>query len=153
MTHSFLEQNGNGLTMNGIGRTPPKENGLDLGMNNHKNKDPVSPHSGTSSNSSTPAPHGAVPVPKKSSEAVDTNGKPSTPKSARSTPPGPGSDGPPLKPGLPGPLYGIGYPPGPPPPGSNHPPTPTNGHGASDSYRFNDSLRAPPIGIPPGGKP
>jgi len=147
------DENGNGLTMNGIGRTPPKENGLDLGMNNHKNKDPVSPHSGTSSNSSTPAPHGAVPVPKKSSEAVDTNGKPSTPKSARSTPPGPGSDGPPLKPGLPGPPYGIGYPPGPPPPGSNHPPTPTNGHGASDSYRFNDSLRAPPIGIPPGGKP
>ena len=108
-------------------------------MNNSHKKDSVSPHSATSSNSSTP-------VPKKSSE--DSNGKPSTPKSARSTPPGPGQDAQ-LKPGLPGPPYGIGYP----PPGANLPPTPTpptNGHsGNSESYRFNDSIRAPGLGVPP----
>ena len=136
----FSFQNGNnGVSINGLGRTPPKENGLDLGLASHK-KDAVSPHSATSSNSSTP-------VPKKSAE--DSNGKPSTPKSARSTPPGPEAG---LKPGLPGPPYGIGF--SAPPPGANIPAPPTNGHPPSDTaFRFNDSLRAPPVGLPSNGKP
>ena len=85
----------NGHTVNGLRRTPPKENCLDLVS--HK-KDAVSPHSGTSSTSSTPAP-------KKSQEEPS---KPSTPKSGRSTPPGAGASG---LPGPPGPPYGVGYPP------------------------------------------
>ena len=150
--------------LNGLRRTPPKENGLELGLNNNNNnnghhkKEAVSPgaHSASSShsNSSTPAP---VPGHKKSSDEVP--GKPATPKSGRSTPPGAGLEpgAPPgHKPGLPGPPYGIpGFPLGPVPPGVSLPPAPTNGHAASngDSYRFNDSVRAPPVGIPPSGKP
>ena len=141
--------------LNGLRRTPPKENGLELGLNNngHHKKEAVSPgaHSASSShsNSSTPAP-----APKKSSD--EPQAKPATPKSGRSTPPGPGLEPPPgLKPGLPGPPYGIPGFPLAAPPGVNLPPAPTNGHGASngDSYRFNDSVRAPPVGIPPSGKP
>jgi groucho len=124
--------------VNGLRRTPPKENGVDLGMS-HK-KDAVSPHSGTSSSSSTPAP-------KKSLEEV----KPPTPQSTRSTPPSTEGAPGPLKPGLPGPPYGLGFPP---PPG-----LPSNGtsHAQSEPYRASydahPALRAPPIGLPPGGKP
>merc|ERR1719232_198298 len=156
------DENGGGMMLNGLRRTPPKENGLELGLNNNNNghhkKEALSPgaHSASSShsNSSTPAP--APGGHKKSSD--DPSGKPATPKSGRSTPPGAGLEAPPPghKAGLPGPPYGIpGFPLGPVPPGVNLPPAPTNGHGASngDSYRFNDSVRAPPIGIPPGGKP
>ena len=151
--------------LNGLRRTPPKENGLELGLNNNNNghhkKEAVSPgaHSASSShsNSSTPAP--APGAHKKSSD--EPNGKPATPKSGRSTPPGGGPlEAPPPghKAGLPGPPYGIpGFPLGPVPPGVSLPPAPTNGHAASngdrDAYRFNDSVRAPPVGIPPSGKP
>ena len=111
--------------MNGKARSPPKENGLDLGLS--RKKEAVSPHSSASSTSSTPAP-------KKSED-----GKPPTPKS---TPPA--SD--PLKGGLPGPPYGLGFP----APGNGLPPT-------SDPYRSpydpHPALRGPPIGLPPGGKP
>ena len=128
----------NAAAVNGLRRTPPKENGVDLGMN-HK-KDAVSPHSGTSSSSSTPAP-------KKSVDEV----KPPTPKSTRSTPPSTEGAAGPIKPGLPGPPYGIGFPP---PPG-----LPSNGtsHTPSEPYRASydahPALRAPPVGLPPGGKP
>jgi len=132
-----MKKEENVAAVNGLRRTPPKENGVDLGMN-HK-KDAVSPHSGTSSSSSTP-------VPKKSLDEV----KPPTPKSTRSTPPSAEGAGP-LKPGLPGPPYGIGFPP---PPGL---PSNGNGHTQSEPYRASydahPALRAPPIGLPPGGKP
>jgi len=132
-----MKKEENGAAVNGLRRTPPKENGVDLGMS-HK-KDAVSPHSGTSSSSSTPAP-------KKSLE----DGKPPTPKSTRSTPPSVEGAAP-LKPGLPGPPYGIGFPP---PPGL---PSNGNGHTTSEPYRpsydAHPALRAPPIGLPPGGKP
>ena len=123
--------------VNGLRRTPPKENGVDLGLN--QKKDAVSPHSGTSSASSTPAP-------KKNIDEV----KPPTPKSTQSTPPSV-EGGNALKPGLPGPPYGIGFPP---PPGL---PSNGNGHTPSETYRpsydAHPALRAPPIGLPPGGKP
>lgn len=112
---------------NGQSRSPPKENGIDLGLN--RKKDVMSPQSGRSSASSTPAP-------KKSSE----DGKPPTPKSTPPADPG-------LKTGLPGPPYGLGFPP---PPGNGHPPS-------SEAYRSpfdpHPALRAPPVGLPPGGKP
>ena len=121
----------NGGGQNGASRSPPKENGLDLGL--QRKKDTVSPASGTSSASSTPAPK----------KSVD-DAKPPTPKS---TPPA--SD--PIKPGLPGPPFGL--------PGFPQPP-PVAGNGlpaASEAYRSpydpHPALRAPPIGLPPGGKP
>jgi len=132
-----MKKEENGASVNGLRRTPPKENGVDLGMN-HK-KDAVSPHSGTSSSSSTP-------VPKKSLE----DGKPPTPKSTRSTPPSMEGAGP-LKPGLPGPPYGIGFPPPPGLPSNGNGHTPTEPYRAS--YDAHPALRAPAIGLPPGGKP
>merc|ERR1719232_2541901 len=68
------DENGGGVMLNGLRRTPPKENGLELGLNNNNNnghhkKEAVSPGaysaSSSHSNSSTPAP---VPGPKKSSD-------------------------------------------------------------------------------------
>jgi len=143
------EERNHDPAVNGLRRTPPKENGVDLGLNHKKEslQGSHSPHSGTSSASSTPAP-------KKMEEGKRTP----TPK--RSTPPshseGPSSG---LKAGLPGPPYGIGFPP---PPGLPSAP-PTNGTGPSPgspgafpprpSYDAHPALRAPPMGLPTGGKP
>jgi len=121
-----MKKDENGI--NGMRRTPPKES-LDLGLG--QKKEAVSPHSGTSSTSSTPV----------SKKCPDEPGKPSTPKSGRSTPPASEAL---HKSGLPGPPYGVGYPPV---------SLPTNGHTPPESYRFNDSIKSPSIGIPPGGKP
>lgn len=86
--------------------------------------------------------------------------KPPTPKS---TPPAPGQpDGAPaapapLKPSLPGPPYGLGFPP-PPPAAAPAPPGAPNGlPPTSETYRSpydaHPGIRAPAIGLPPGGKP
>jgi groucho len=125
--------------VNGMRRTPPKENGLD--HHSHK-KDSASPHSTHSSASSTPAPT------KKNGD----DGKPPTPKSGgHRSPSSLDVGGPALKSGLPGPPYGLGFPP---PPG-----LPTNT--APDAayrppYDAHPALRGPPaLGLPgpPGGKP
>lgn len=128
-------------------RTPPKENGVD--HLNHK-KDPVSPPSGHSSASSTPAP------PKKNGD----DAKPPTPKSGGQRSPSSMENGSPTLKGLPGPPYGLpGFPP---PPG-----LPTNGSGPSPpdapgyprpSYDpAHSALRPPPaLGLgsqPATGKP
>jgi hypothetical protein len=114
---------------NGLRRSPSKENG---DMNNHAKKEPVSPRSGTSSSSSTPAP----PAVKKSDD------KQLTPKASP-------TDGPaaaPLKPaGLPGAPFGLpGF------PGGALPFNAENGY--RPPFDHHPVLR-PPLGIPPGGKP
>lgn len=137
--------------VNGLSRTPPKENGIDLGLNHKKdlNQGGHSPHSGTSSTSSTPAPK----------KVDETNGK-RTPTPKHASPPSSveGSNGN-LKPGLPGPPYGIGFPT---PPGIPPLPTPANGPSPGSPSSFpprptfdaHPAVRAPPqIGLPPGGKP
>ena len=135
----FFSQNGH---VNGQSRSPPKENGLDL----QRKKDAVSPASGTSSTSSTPAP-------KKSVEEAAV--KPPTPKS---TPPATAAAPEPHKPALSGPPYGLpGFPPPPPVAGNGLPPAPPVPP-VSEAYRSpydpHPALRAPPpIGLPPGGKP
>ena len=93
--------------VNGLVRhSPPKENGVD-----HK-RDPVSPPSGHSSASSTPAP----------SKKNGDDGKPPTPKSGGHRSPPSLENGSPTLKGLPGPPYGLpGFPP---PPG-----LPANGSG------------------------
>jgi len=132
-----MKKEENGPVMNGIRRSPPKENGVDIGMNDRKKSPISSPHGSSSSQSSTPAP-------KKSSE----DGKSTTPKPATPTSDAAGG-GPPLKPGLPGPPFGLGFPQ---PPG-----LPQNGLNGSEGYRSpydaHPGLRAPPLGLPPGGKP
>ena len=126
---------------NGLRRTPPKENG-DLN-NSHAKKEPVSPRSGRSSASSTPAPTANGSKKSISSSDEGAANKPATPN--------PGSGQQNGKPGLPVPPFGIpGFPGGPPlPPGAPFP-------GAENGYRPpfdpHPALR-PPLGIPPGGKP
>ena len=70
----------------------------------------------------------STPAPPRRPEEVSGKPRPST-ATPPATAPEPGA----AKPGLPG------------------PPFQTNGHG--DSYRLHESIRAPPQGAPPGGKP
>jgi hypothetical protein len=134
---------------NGLRRTPPKENG-DL----NAKKEPLSPRSGRSSASSTPAPSGKKST-ESSSEKPTTSPKPNTPPSAgggATQHPPPGAP-PSMKqvPGLPGPPFGMpgfhehmsGGPAGPFGLENGFPRPPFDQHAA---------LR-PPLGIPPGGKP
>ena len=83
--------------------------------------------------------------------------KPPTPKSTPPTtaPPGavppPGaSDSTPLKPSLPGPPYGLGFPP--PPPAANGLPAPTS-EAYRSPYDAHPGIRGAGMGLPPGGKP
>ena len=129
----------NGLSSSASRRTPPKENG-NGSSNEHAKKEPVSPRSGRSSASSTPAPT------KKSSSNPDdkpTTPKPTTPNGAAPAAPGSGA----LKPGLPAPPFGLpGFPPIPP----GAPFSAENGY--RPPFDPHPALRTP-IGMPPGGKP
>jgi hypothetical protein len=130
-----------------VRRSPPKENGVEhLG---HK-KDAVSPQSAHSSAPSTPAP-----APKKNGD----DAKPPTPKSSghRSPPGSVESGSPTLKSGLPGPPYGLGFPPPPglPTNGSSAPPPPEAAPYRAP-YDAHPAMRGQPaLGLagPPGGKP
>ncbi len=116
---------------NGLRRTPPKENGNGNGTSDHK-KEPVSPRSGRSSASSTPAPNS-------NKKAADD--KPGTPKPPTTPTAAAAAAGKALPFGLPG------FPGGPPvPPGAGLE------NGFRPSFDPHQALRAT-MGMPPGGKP
>lgn len=136
----LLQTNGGGSSplQNGLNRTSPKENG----DSHHAKKEPISPRSGRSSASSTPA--------LGHSKKSEDGNKPPTPKP--STPNGGGAAGNgPMKPGLPGAPFNLPGFPGGPPLGPGVPP-----FNAENGYRppFDPhTAMRPQLGLPPAGKP
>ncbi|XP_059081772.1 protein groucho-like isoform X3 [Tigriopus californicus] len=129
---------GSSPLQNGLNRTSPKENG----DSNHAKKEPISPRSGRSSASSTPA--------LGHSKKSEDGNKPPTPKP--STPNGAGAAGNgPMKPGMPGAPFNLPGFPGGPPLGPGVPP-----FNAENGYRppFDPhTAMRPQMGLPPAGKP
>ncbi len=150
------------MLQNGLPRrTPPKENG---DANGHAKKEPVSPRSGRSSASSTPAPKKGGAEDGGGGSAKPTTPKPSTPNGAPGLkqPPGAGAAG---APGLPVPPFGgipPGFPGGPPLPPGAPPGAAAAAAAAAAAFAAENGYRPPfdphpalrpPLGIPPGGKP